>query len=112
MENVTNFSQPSNGDDLLTWPAGTAGFSMLDTTLGLDAGGLVLKGYNESPTASTSITTRTVSTTGTAQAGVGILFIIEPPSTSTIYDESISLSAVYQVASTLSLTMDPTASIS
>lgn len=73
-ENVT--AQTTLTGDNLTW----AGRTRNDSSLGLDAGAVTQTGLNSSGSNQT-ITAKTITTTGTAEAGAGRMFIIEkaPP---------------------------------
>jgi hypothetical protein len=73
-ENIT--AQTTLSGDNLTWGQNTRN----DSTLGLDAGAVTQRGENQSGVDQT-ITAKTITTTGTTQAGAGIMFVIEqqPP---------------------------------
>jgi hypothetical protein len=69
-ENVT--AQTTLTGDSLTWAQNTRN----DTTQGTDAGAVTQRGLNSSGS-SQNITAKSITTTGTTQAGAGIIFIIE-----------------------------------
>ena len=81
-ENIT--AQTTLTGDNLTWTQRTRN----DSTLGLDAGAVTQNGLNSS-NASQTITNKVITTTGTAQAGAGTIFIIQTRR----FNESISESA-------------------
>ena len=68
-ENITG--QTTLTGDSLTWAQG----NVLNTTLGLDAAAVTQFGTNGTGTAQT-VTAKTITTTGTAQAGAGRMFFI------------------------------------
>lgn len=91
-DNVTG--QTTLTGDNLTWNNNTIG----DTNLGRDAGAVTQRGLNSSGSNQT-VTAKTITTTGTAQAGAGRMFIIEK-ALSTTYFQTLSTSA--PAAATLS----------
>jgi hypothetical protein len=76
-ENIS--AQTTLTGDNLTWAQGTRN----DTTQGTDAGAVTQRGLNSSGSNQT-LTAKSITTTGTAQAGAGRMFIIEVAGTSPI----------------------------
>jgi len=82
MENVT--AQTLLTGDGLTWSLGVTA----DTTLGSDASAVTQRGLNGTA-AAVSPTSKTITSTGTAQVGKGLSFVVMPLPANTAYDTQL-----------------------